>query len=96
MYAYFSEHLCESKDDKSFTKKLRIRLGINQTQGQMIPRKLGLKRFADLVEFFINVVNKDGLVAFNEQIQYVLSGMNNCEKLIAILGNVAMNLNPNN
>jgi len=58
----------------------------------MIPKKLGLKQFTDLVEFFINVTNKEGLNEFNSQIQYVLTGMNNCEKLIAILGNVAMNL----
>jgi len=58
----------------------------------MIPKKLGLKQFTDLVKFFINVTNKEGLNEFNAQIQYVLTGMNNCEKLIAILGNVAMNL----
>eukprot|EP00801_Mesodinium_rubrum_P000229 Mrub_00229.p1 GENE.Mrub_00229~~Mrub_00229.p1 ORF type:complete len:1325 (-),score=333.50 Mrub_00229:65-3886(-) len=95
MYAYFSEHLCENKEQKSYTKKLRIRLGINQTQGQMIPKKLGLKQFVDLVSFFINVTNKDGLNEFNSQIQYVLTGMNNCEKLVAILGNVALNLTNN-
>lgn len=58
----------------------------------MIPKKLGLKQFVDLVAFFINVTNKEGLNEFNSQIQYVLTGMNNCEKLVAILGNVAMNL----
>jgi len=58
-----------TKDEKTFTKKLRIRLGINQTQGQMIPRKLGLKQFSDMVKFFIKVVNEEGIHSFNQQIQ---------------------------
>jgi len=62
----------------------------------MIYKKLGLLKFIDLIDWFINNVNNEGMEYIIKNIQYVLGGTSNSEKLIGILGNITMKFYENN
>jgi len=67
--AQFNEQTCRTKDEKAEVKKLRIKLGLNSVQGQMLCKKLQVQRFQELVDWFICTCNEHGIKWVSGQLQ---------------------------
>eukprot|EP00341_Mesodinium_pulex_P003157 CAMPEP_0116935674 /NCGR_PEP_ID=MMETSP0467-20121206/30430_1 /TAXON_ID=283647 /ORGANISM="Mesodinium pulex, Strain SPMC105" /LENGTH=88 /DNA_ID=CAMNT_0004617105 /DNA_START=680 /DNA_END=943 /DNA_ORIENTATION=- len=53
-------------------KKLRIKLGINATQGVLLQKRLQLKTLLDIVKWFQEFANERGLEEGIAHLQYIL------------------------
>jgi len=80
-----------NKEESAKTKKLRIFLGIDKYQAEMIKKKVNCNTPQELAVHFLNVCHKFDLKEFIGQVQYLLHGNQNSNRFIGIVGQLAYN-----
>jgi len=78
-----------NKEESAKTKKLRIFLGIDKYQAEMIKKKVNCSTPQELAVHFLNVCEQLNLKEFIGQVQYLLNGNQNSHRFIGIIGQLA-------